>query len=340
MLGCFVNCKTFRTNERKVEIILKEIMDYISNQGMINKEVALSLVDKDLDELCFYANEIRKHFCQNQFDVCSIVNGKSGKCSENCRFCAQSSFYKTVLDEYPLMSLSAIKKEANHNALKGVQRFSIVTSGKKLSQKETDDICHLYKNLKEDVSIGLCASCGLLNLKQLQQLKNSGVQRYHNNLETSSHFFSKICTSHTYEEKINTLIQAKEAGLDICSGGIMGLGESMEDRIELAFQLRDLGVSSVPINFLNPIKGTPLENQKPLTLKEAKRVIAIFRFILPDAFIRLAGGRQLFEDKGACLFQCGANATITGDMLTTTGISIEEDMDTIEKQGYKVIAYE
>lgn len=321
-------------------MILKEIMEDICNHKEITKTMALSLLDKDLEELCFYANEIRKYFCQNQFDVCSIINGKSGKCSENCRFCAQSSFYKTIVDEYPLMSLKDIKEDAKYNASKGVQRFSIVTSGKKLSQKETNDICEVYKNLKESVSIGLCASCGLLDAKQLQQLKNSGAQRYHNNLETSKHFFSKICTSHSYEDKIDTLVQAKEVGLDICSGGIIGLGESMEDRIDMALQLRDLGVVSVPINFLNPIQGTPLENQKPLTLKDAKRVIAIFRFILPKAYIRLAGGRQLFEDKGACLFQCGANATITGDMLTTSGISIEEDMRIIKKQGYEVIPYE
>ncbi|MEG0592168.1 MAG: biotin synthase BioB [Coprobacillus sp.] len=319
---------------------MKDIVNYIIKQGMIDKKMAMSLLCEDLDELCFYANEIRKHFCQNKFDVCSIVNGKSGTCSENCRFCSQSSFYQTLSDKYPLMSLEDIKKEANYNALKGVQRFSIVTSGKKLSQKETHDICEIYKDLKENVSIGLCASCGLLDLKQLKQLKESGVQRYHNNLETSKGFFSQICTSHTYEDKINTLKQAKEAGLDICSGGIMGMGESFEDRIDLAFQLRDLGVASIPINFLNPIKGTPLENQRPLTLEEAKRVIAIFRFILPNAFIRLAGGRQLFENQGACLFECGANATITGDMLTTNGISIDEDMNMIERQGYEVIAYE
>lgn len=323
-----------------MEAILKEILNYIKKQGMINKEMALLLVHKDIDELCFYANEIKKQFFQNQFDVCSIVNGKSGRCSENCSFCGQSAFHQTKIEEYPLMSLASIKKIASFNAKKGVQRFSIVTSGKKLSEEETQLICEYYKDLQKEVPIGLCASCGLLDSKQLQLLKNSGVQRFHNNLETSKRFFPKICTTHTYQDKINTLKEAKKVGLSICSGGIIGLGESMNDRIDLAFQLRELGVMSVPINFLNPIKGTCLENHKQLPLEEAKRVIAIFRCILPKAFIRLAGGRQLFEDKGECLFECGANATITGNMLTTTGISIERDMEMIKNHEFKVVPYE
>ena len=194
---------------------------------------------------------------------------------------------------------------------------------------------YIYRS-KKSSQIKLCASCGLLNYEELCKLKESGVTRYHNNLESSRRFFSKICTTHTYDEKIETIKAAKKAGLIVCSGGIMGLGETMEDRIDLAFTLRDLEITSIPINILNPIKGTPLENNKILTLDEVRKIVAIYRFILPKAELRLAGGRGLLEDKGLSVFESGANAAITGDMLTTSGISIDEDMKIIEKLGYKV----
>lgn len=315
---------------------LKQITNHIRNGELISKEEAMALLNVDLDELCFHANEIRKHFCQDSFDLCSIINGKSGLCSENCVFCAQSSHYKTNVEEYRILPLHKIEEEAMHNAKKGVQRFSIVTSGKKLSSKECDTICSIYTHLNKNVNISLCASSGLLDYSQLKQLYQSGVKRYHNNLETSKRFFPKVCTTHTYEDKIATLRMARDAGLQLCSGGIIGLGEDDEDRIDLALQLRALEVKSVPINFLNPIEGTPLAKQTKITLDEAKRIVAIFRFILPDAHIRLAGGK----DMGAELFKCGANATITGDMLTTSGLSIVEDLHTIKQLGFRVSEHE
>lgn len=319
---------------------LKQITNHICNGKLISKEEAMALLNADLDELCFHANEIRKHFCQDSFDLCSIINGKSGLCSENCVFCAQSSHYKTNVEEYKILPLHKIEEEAKHNAKKGVQRFSIVTSGKKLSPKECDTICAIYAHLNKNVNISLCASSGLLDYAQLKQLYQSGVKRYHNNLETSKRFFPKVCTTHAYEDKITTLKLARDAGLQLCSGGIIGLGEDDEDRVDLAFQLRALEVKSIPINFLNPIEGTPLAKQTKITLDEAKRIVAIFRFILPDAHIRLAGGRQLFQDMGAELFECGANATITGDMLTTSGLSIDEDLHTIKQLGFRVSEHE
>ncbi len=316
--------------------MLKELSNKILNENYhITKQEALSLVTENLQELSLYAEKIKQKFCGNKFDMCSIVSGKSGKCSENCKFCAQSSHYKTSIKEYPLLDSQNIFKEAKHNADKKVKRFSIVTSGKKLSDTEIDSVCQTYKDIKNKCDILLCASMGLLSYEQLVKLKQAGVTRYHCNLETSRRFFPSICSTHTYDDKINTINLAKKAGLEICSGGIFGLGETFEDRIDMFFDIYNLGIKSVPINVLNPIKGTPFENNKVLSQEEINRTVAIARFILPDAFIRLAGGRLLFKDKGVSMFSAGANATITGDMLTTSGTSIDEDFDTIKRLGLK-----
>lgn len=316
--------------------MLKNISKKILNKELIDKDTALSLLKYDTEDLCEEADKIRKHFCGNEFDLCTIVNGKSGRCSEDCKFCAQSSHYKSKVENYELLDTKSIKKEAIYNDEKNVGRYSVVTSGKKLSSKEVDSLCDIYIEIRKSCKIKLCASGGLLTYEELCKLKEAGVIRYHNNLESSRRFFSQICTTHTYDEKIETIKAAKKAGLTVCSGGIMGLGENMEDRIDLAFTLRDLGITSVPINILNPIKGTPLENNKVLTLDEVRKIVAIYRFILPNAQLRLAGGRGLLEDKGLSVFSSGANATITGDMLTTLGITIDEDMKIIEKLGYEV----
>ena len=316
--------------------MLKELSNKILNENYhITKQEAISLIDTDLKELSLYAEKIKQKFCGNKFDMCSIVSGKSGKCSENCKFCAQSSHYKTSIKEYPLLDSQNIFKEAKHNADKKVKRFSVVTSGKKLSDTEIDSVCQTYKDIKNKCDILLCASMGLLSYEQLVKLKQAGVTRYHCNLETSRRFFPSICSTHTYDDKINTINLAKKAGLEICSGGIFGLGETFEDRIDMFFDIYNLGIKSVPINVLNPIKGTPFENNKILSQEEINRTVAIARFILPDAFIRLAGGRLLFKDKGVSMFSSGANATITGDMLTTSGTSIDEDFNTIKKLGFE-----
>ena len=317
--------------------MLKELSNKILNENYhITKQEALFLVTENLQELSLYAEKIKQKFCGNKFDMCSIVSGKSGKCSENCKFCAQSSHYKTSIKEYPLLDSQNIFKEAKHNADKKVKRFSIVTSGKKLSDTEIDSVCQTYKDIKNKCDILLCASMGLLSYEQLVKLKQAGVTRYHCNLETSRRFFPSICSTHTYDDKINTINLAKKAGLEICSGGIFGLGETFEDRIDMFFDIYNLGIKSVPINVLNPIKGTPFENNKILSQEEINRTVAIARFILPDAFIRLAGGRLLFKDKGVSMFSYGANATITGDMLTTEGTSIDEDLSTIKALGLKL----
>ena len=320
--------------------MLSELKNKILKGYKISKDEAINLLNEDLDKLCISADEIRIYFCGNNFDICTIINGKCGNCSEDCKYCAQSVKYNTNIEKHSLCTTETILKDAKYNADKGIIRYSVVTSGRKLLKKDLDSLCRTYAEVKEKVNISLCASHGLLNYEEFLKLKNSGVSRYHNNLETSRNFFPKICTTHTYDEKIKAIKYAKEAGLEVCSGGILGLGESMLDRIDMLFELRELGIKSIPVNILNPIKGTPLENNKPLSEEEILRSIAIFRFIIPDAFIRLAGGRGLFNDKGKSAFLSGANAAISGDMLTTSGITIQDDLKMLSDLNYRVSGVE
>ncbi|MFI3214057.1 MAG: biotin synthase BioB [Eubacteriales bacterium] len=300
----------------------------------IAKEETMELVDAPLEELCQAADEIRSFFCSDKFDICTIINGKSGRCSENCKFCAQSSFYDTEVETYPLLDTETCLAQAKYNDEKGVLRYSVVTSGKALNNQEVEQLCETYRAINEQTSIALCASLGLLQEEQYVKLKEAGVTRIHNNLETSRRNFPNICTTHTYDEKIASIKAAMKAGLKVCSGGLMGIGETMEDRIDMAFDLKELGIHSVPVNMLSPIKGTPYGERVPLTSDEMRRIVAIYRFILPDASIRLAGGRGLLEDKGESCFVSGANAVISGDLLTTSGMTIDADMKMIAELGY------
>lgn len=301
---------------------------------LVQRKEALSLLSAPLEELCEAANRIRIHFCGNRFDICSIINGKSGRCSENCKYCAQSSHYHTDIKEYSLLGSDAITNQAIDNADRGVLRYSIVTSGRALSDAEIDSLCASVRKIKESRNIEVCISAGLLERSQYERLLTAGISRVHNNLESCERFFPNICATHTVKDKIAAIQAAKAAGLRICSGGIIGMGETMEDRIDLALALRDLNIRSVPVNVLNPIPGTPLENQAPLNEPEIRRTVAIFRFILPNAAIRLAGGRGLLPDKGKACFLSGANAAISGDMLTTSGITIETDLALIKECGF------
>ncbi len=303
----------------------------------ITRAEALSLAKAPLEELCAAADEIRQAFCGSGFDICTIINGKSGRCSENCKFCAQSSAYNTGIEEYPLLDDETIIKAAKHNAERGILRFSIVTSGKRLSDADVDRVCRIVRGIKAECSISVCVSLGLLNEEQFGRLREAGVSRVHNNLETSRRFFPQICTTHTYDEKIAAIKAAQAAGLSVCSGGIAGLGETLEDLIDMAIEIRELGVRSVPINMLNPIKDTPLENNERLTNDDMRRICAIYRFINPSAAIRLAGGRIQLGDNGRACFKSGANAAISGDMLTTTGATIAKDMELLKELDYKAV---
>ena len=314
---------------------LNELTNEVMNGRQITKEEALFLYEQPLSELCKNADKIRQHFCANQFDICTIINAKSGNCSENCRFCAQSAHNHTCATKYPLLPKKEILKQANINHEQGVLRYSIVTSGKRLSDAEVDEMCEVVREIKEKVGISVCVSFGLLNEQQFRKLKEAGVTRVHNNLETSRRNFTNICTTHTFDDKVQAIRSAQAAGLSVCSGGIMGLGETAEDRIDMAFSLRELGIKSVPVNMLNPIPGTPFGSNKKLTEEDMRRIVAVYRFILPTASIRLAGGRGLLPDKGKGCFVSGANAAISGDMLTTAGITTKTDMELLNELGYE-----
>lgn len=315
---------------------LHELTSEVLNGKQITREEALFLYDQPLTELCESADQIRRHFCADRFDICTIVNAKSGNCSENCKFCAQSARNHTGAATYPLLDKEEIVVQAKCNHEQGVLRYSIVTSGKRLSDREVDEMCEAVRAIKEKVGISVCVSFGLLNEERFQKLKDAGVTRVHNNLETSRRNFPNVCTTHTFENKVQAIRAAQAAGLSVCSGGIMGLGETAEDRIDMALSLRELGVLSVPVNMLNPIPGTPFENNRKLTEEDMCRIVAVYRFILPKASIRLAGGRGLLPDKGKSCFTSGSNAAISGDMLTTAGITTKTDMALLKELGYEV----
>lgn len=317
--------------------IIDELREKVQKGGEISREEALALYEEPLEELCQAADDIRKQFCENGFDICTIINGKSGRCSENCKYCAQSAYYHTAADEYPLLDTEEIVRQAKYNADRGVLRYSIVTSGRALNDAEVEKMCEAIREIKKNVDIEVCVSFGLLNESQFRKIREAGATRVHNNLETSRSNFPNVCTTHTFDDKIAAIKAAMAAGLSVCSGGIMGLGETKEDRIDMALSLRELGIRSVPVNMLNPIPGTPYENNRRLSVDDMRRIVAVYRFILPGASIRLAGGRGLMEDKGAGCFQSGANAVISGDMLTTAGYTIETDMDMIHRLGYKAV---
>ena len=317
--------------------LVEKLKSKVLAGGEVTREEALGLMDAPLEALSQAADQLREHFCGDRFDLCTIVNSKCGKCSEDCKYCAQSAHYHTSLEEsYPLLSTEELVKGAAENKRQGVLRYSIVTSGRKLSGREVDQVCESIRAIREQVGIEVCVSFGLLGEEAFRKLKEAGASRVHCNLESSRRYFPQVCTTHTYDEKIETMKAARRAGLSVCSGGIIGLGETMEDRIDMVLTARELGVKSVPVNLLNPIPGTPYEHNPVLTEDELRRVVTIFRFLIPDGNIRLAGGRGLLEDKGARCFCSGANAAISGDMLTTAGITVERDLEMLRKLGYQV----
>ena len=294
-------------------------------------------IDCDLKELCEGADLIREAFLQNKADLCSIVNGRSGKCPEDCKYCAQSVFNKTDCEVYDFIDEETIVNACKMNEKEGVNRFSIVTSGRALTGGEFDRAILAYKRMKRECKIELCASMGFVTKKQLEELKAAGVTSYHHNIETSKRFFPQICTTHTYEMKINTLKMIKEAGLKVCSGGIIGMGETFEDSIDMAVSLSEIPVDSIPVNMLMPIKGTPFEKLERMNEDDILRTIAIFRYINPTAHIRLGAGRALISEDGKIAFKSGASATITGNMLTTAACAtIQSDIKMLKSLGMEI----
>lgn len=317
--------------------MIKELKEKILNGYRITfkEAIALSKVENK-EELYEHANELRKHFCGNDFDLCSITNAKSGRCSEDCKWCSQSAHYKALVEEYDMVDVNTAVDMAVNSATKGVKRHSLVTSGRTVSERTLEKLLFVYEKIKEKTDIQLCASMGLLSKEQLLKLRLAGVKKYHCNLETAPSFFSNLVRTHTIEEKIETIKAAQEVGMEVCSGGIMGMGESMEQRIEMAFLLRDLNIDSIPINILNPMPGTPLEKAKPLSEEEILTTIAVYRYISPEAWLRFAGGRMQIKSFQHKALKAGINAAITGDYLTSTGANINDDLVEFRKVGYSV----
>ena len=287
-------------------------------------------------ELCKAADAIRIKWCGNKIHTCSIVNARSGRCSENCKWCAQSGCHKTGIQEYERIPKEEALKSYAVNKSRGASCFSMVTSGRKVLSKDIEYFCGIYKEMSEQGGVELCASMGLLSRAQLQQLWDSGVRKYHCNLESSPSYFATLCTTHTIEDKLATIRMARDMGFTICCGGIIGMGETMRDRLELAAMARKVGASSIPINILQPIKGTPLQDMEPISEDEIERSVALMRFIAPKCTLHFAGGRaRLSRPATARILRGGMNGALVGDMLTTVGNNVEDDFKLFKSVNYE-----
>lgn len=317
---------------------IAEIKERILAGGSITKEEALELLNTSNKEMLYAAaDEVREKFIGRKLDMCSITNAKSGKCEEDCKWCSQSRHFQTKVEEYDLVDKKLALDMAKLNASKGVDRYSLVTSGRATDDETLDQLLEVYTSIKNETGIGTCASMGLLTKPQLEKLKGVGVGHYHCNIETAPSFFDEVCTTHTMAEKIETIKWAKESGLGICSGGILGMGETKEQRIEMAFTLAELDVQSIPINILNPIEGTPMSGNQKLETDEILTAIALFRLINPRAHIRFAGGRdQMPVEVQKRALHAGVSAALVGDYLTTLGTKVNEDKAMFIEAGFEV----
>ena len=318
--------------------MINELKEKVLKGHPVTSVEMQALASQTDDELLYQAaEEITKRCASNVFDMCSIINAKSGRCPENCKWCAQSAHYHTNIQTYGIVSTNECVDNAKAHAAEGVKRFSLVTSGRQLSDAEVDAICERTRAIHAACNIKVCASLGLLSEEQLKRLHDAGVSRFHCNLETAPSYFPALCTTHTQAQKVETLKAARRAGMEICSGGIIGMGETESQRIELAFALRELQVASIPINILQPIPGIPLQHMAPLSSREILRTVAFFRFIHPTSYLRFAGGRaQLDEGTLHRALAIGINSAIVGNMLTTLGSDIDTDKRRIKEIGYEL----
>lgn len=310
--------------------------EIISGRRLTRKDDLSVFITAELEELCRGADRIRQALCGDKADLCTIINGRSGRCPENCKFCAQSGHHHTHIDEYPFLEQGRIVEECRRNEAGGVHRFSIVTAGRSLKGEELEQALAAYERMHRESGLVLCASHGLQTEEEFRRMKEAGVSCFHANIETAKRYFPSVCTTHTYEDKIQNILRARRAGLDVCSGGIIGMGETWEDRLDMAVSLAELEITSIPLNILRPIPGTPYADMTPISNEDVLRTVALFRYINPTAWIRMAAGRGQFDDGGAALFRSGANAALTGDMLTTTGTDIRSDREMLTALGYQI----
>jgi biotin synthase len=323
--------------------IVRDSTERILDRGHLSSAEALelaSLAGTDLFDLFSAASRIKEHFVGNRVHLCSIINAKSGRCPEDCAFCAQSAHHETNAPVYPLADEDAILSAAVSAERSGSGCFGIVTSGTTIGNKEElNRICSALRSIRKNTGISPSCSLGIISSETAMKLKEAGVVTYHHNLETARSFFPNICTTHDYEEDVATIRNAKDAGLRVCCGGIFGMGESMAQRIELAFTLRELDVDSVPINFLNPIPGTRLADADFLTPLECLHTIALFRLILPAKKISICGGREKnLRDLQSWMFLAGANGAMIGNYLTTSGRDEATDWQMVKDLGLEIEA--
>jgi len=334
--------KAFENREqwlKKIEQALEKVLSgYLLTEDEAIELMSIPLSEEEVLESLFHAGgEVRKKWAGDSADLCSIINAKSGKCSEDCRYCAQSAHYTGGAEIYSLLAYDDILKKAQEVEAQGVHRFSLVTSGRGIeSEQELLDLAAIYSRLKRDTSLRLCASHGIVSTEQAKVLKAAGVEMYHHNIETSRAFYPKICTTHTFEDRINTLKAVAEAGVEVCSGGIIGMGEDLRDRVSMASELRSLSIRSIPINILSPIYGTPFGHLQTLKPLEILRTLAVFRLMLPEAKIRYAGGRAALMDYQERGLRAGVNAALVGDFLTTLGSKVSEDKAMLQRAGYRI----
>ncbi|MCX6339484.1 MAG: biotin synthase BioB [Candidatus Aureabacteria bacterium] len=319
--------------ENKVHDAVQPIL----KKGRIPRETARGILDAPLDDLLCEADRLRRQFYGNRVALCAIVNARSGLCGEDCKFCAQSAHHQTGVTTYPMLAEEDILERARQAREMGARYFSVVTSGRRLSGDEVEIVCGIVRALRGTDGLIPCASLGELSADTARRLKDAGLSRYHHNLECAERFFPRVCATHGWRDRVRTVSAAKAAGLEVCAGGIFGLGENWEDRVDLALALRDLEVDSVPLNFLAPVRGTPYEFQPPLAAEDALRIIALFRIMLPRAEIRIAGGRELIlGEMQSRVFLAGANGIMIGDYLTTKGRKPEDDLQMIEQLGLEI----
>ena len=316
------------------------LADRIMAGGSVDRYEALWMFhlesQADITDLMSAANRLREHFKGNKIHLCSIVNAKAGGCSENCKFCSQSAAYTTESPRYGFIDpepVSEASKEAEQN---NVTAVGLVAAWKGLREGPVlDEVCDRIREMAADGKVRPDASLGLIDSQQVaDRLKDAGLACYGHNLESSRRFFPEHCTTHTFEDRLQTIKYLKNAGIKICSGGIIGMGETREDRCDMAMQLREIGASVVPVNFLNPIEGTPYETMKPLAPMEILKTIACFRFILPQQEIMVAGGRTVnLRDLQSMVFMAGASALMVGNYLTTLNQPAEQDLQMLKDLG-------
>ena len=317
------------------------LADVVIAGGQLSHQELLELAGLPrelLPSLFCAATRVREHHFGNRVSLCSIINAKSGLCPEDCSFCAQSSHHATGVSTYPLLDRAALVTAARTSGADGAACFGIVTSGSGISDgDELARVCDAVRSIRAEGVVAPGASLGTLTASAAAALKAAGLVTYHHNLETARSFFPQICSTHDYEDDVATVRLAKQAGLRVCSGGLFGLGESMEQRIELALTLRDLSVDSVPINFLDPVPGTPLAGMSQLTSLICLHIIALYRLILPDVHITVCGGRQRnLRELQSWVVMAGASGIMTGNYLTKEGRRPDDDRRMLEDQGLEI----